>query len=163
MPLHSRDIRVHELEAEDVPLLHAMNTLFGEVFGDAETYTGARPTPAYLERLLRGDSVIALAALDGCDLIGGLVAYELHKFEQARSEIYVYDLAVAATHRRRGIATALIQQLQRIAAVRRAWVIFVQADRGDEPAIRLYSKLGRREDVLHFDIPVCPATHSTGH
>jgi hypothetical protein len=31
--------------------------------------------------------------------------------------------------------------------------MFVQADRGDDPAIALYSKLGVREDVLHFDIP----------
>jgi aminoglycoside 3-N-acetyltransferase I len=30
--------------------------------------------------------------------------------------------------------------------------MFVQADMGDEPAIALYSKLGVREDVLHFDI-----------
>lgn len=35
-------------------------------------------------------------------------------------------------------------------------MIYVQADTGieDEPAIALYSKLGRREDVLHFDIAV---------
>jgi len=33
-------------------------------------------------------------------------------------------------------------------------VIFVQADLGDAPAIALYTKLGAREDVLHFDIPV---------
>jgi aminoglycoside 3-N-acetyltransferase I len=33
----------------------------------------------------------------------------------------------------------------------------VQADLGDEPAIALYSKLGAREDVLHFDI--APAGH----
>jgi aminoglycoside 3-N-acetyltransferase I len=31
-------------------------------------------------------------------------------------------------------------------------VIFVQADRGDDPAITLYTKLGVREEVLHFDI-----------
>jgi aminoglycoside 3-N-acetyltransferase I len=30
----------------------------------------------------------------------------------------------------------------------------VQADHGDDPAIKLYSKLGHREDVLHFDIAV---------
>ena len=28
------------------------------------------------------------------------------------------------------------------------------ADLKDDPAIALYTKLGRREDVLHFDIPV---------
>jgi aminoglycoside 3-N-acetyltransferase I len=35
-------------------------------------------------------------------------------------------------------------------------VIFVQADMGieDQPAIALYSKLGKREEVLHFDIAV---------
>ena len=76
------------------------------------------------------------------------------KFEQARSEIYIYDLAVAQSHRRRGIATALIEELQRIAAASGAYVIYVQADYGDEPAIALYTKLGVREDVMHFDIPV---------
>lgn len=33
-------------------------------------------------------------------------------------------------------------------------VIFVQADVGDAPAVALYSKLGVREDVLHFDIAI---------
>ena len=87
-------------------------------------------------------------------MVGGIAAYELKKFEQRRSEIYIYDLAVAATHRRQGIATALINELREIAATRGAFVIFVQADRGDAPAIALYSKLGTREDVLHFDITV---------
>jgi aminoglycoside 3-N-acetyltransferase I len=32
--------------------------------------------------------------------------------------------------------------------------VYVQADRGDAPAIALYSKLGVQEQVLHFDIPV---------
>ena len=71
-----------------------------------------------------------------------------------RSEIYIYDLAVAETHRREGIATALIQELKKIAAARAAYVIFVQADLGDAPAIALYTKLGAREKVLHFDISV---------
>jgi hypothetical protein len=30
----------------------------------------------------------------------------------------------------------------------------VQADHGDDPAIALYTGLGTREDVLHFDIAV---------
>ena len=85
-------------------------------------------------------------------LLSGLAAYELRKFEQKRSEIYIYDLAVAAAHRRQGIATALIQEVKRIAARRNAYVVFVQADAGNEPAIALYTKLGVPEDVLHFDI-----------
>lgn len=88
----------------------------------------------------------------------GIAAYEIHKFEQQRSEIYIYDLAVAAAHRRQGVATALIQELRAVAAARGAYVIFVQADAGDAPAIALYGTLGRREDVLHFDIEVARET-----
>lgn len=145
---------VKQLVPGDVALLEGLLTAFGEAFDDVETYGGKRPGPAYLERLLGSDSFIALAALKRGEVVGGIAAYELKKFEQPRSEIYLFDLAVASTHRREGIATALIQKLKTIAADRGAHVIFVQADPGDEPAIALYTKLGVREDVLHFDIAV---------
>ncbi|MBD1842695.1 AAC(3)-I family aminoglycoside N-acetyltransferase [Cyanobacteria bacterium FACHB-63] len=134
--------------------MEALLLTFGEAFDDVETYSGNRPSAAYLERLLSSDSFIAIAALQDSEVVGGIAAYELIKFEQERSEIYIYDLAVAATHRRQGIATALIQEVKKIAKVRGAYVIYVQADIDDEPAIALYTKLGVREEVLHFDIAV---------
>ena len=134
--------------------MHGMLSMFGEAFEDPDSYDKKRPRDAYLNKLLSGDSFIALAALQGGDVIGGLAAYELHKFEQERSELYIYDLAVAADHRRLGVATALIEELRVIAKARGAYVVFVQADYVDPPAIALYTKLGTREDVLHFDIPV---------
>lgn len=140
----------------DVPLLRELNTSFGDAFGDRETYGGEPPTDAYLEALLTKEHVIAIVALAGEKVLGGLVAYELDKFERMRREIYIYDLAVDVGHRRRRIATALIGHLQEIAAQRGAWVIYVQADYGDDPAISLYEKLGVREEVLHFDIEVEP-------
>lgn len=140
------------LTSADIEWMRAMMTLFGDAFGEPATYCHARPGANYLRRLLGRDSFIALAALKDREVVGGLAAYELHEFEQERSEIYIYDLAVAAAHRREGIATALILKLKEIAAARGAYVIFVQADHGDDPAIALYTKLGQREDVLHFDI-----------
>lgn len=134
--------------------MDAMLRVFGEAFEEVETYGKARPGRAYMDRLLGSDYFVALVALKGDEVVGGIAAYELHKFEQERSEIYIYDLAVAAPHRREGIATALILELKKIAAARGAYVIFVQADPGDAPAIALYTKLGTREDVLHFDITV---------
>jgi aminoglycoside 3-N-acetyltransferase I len=145
---------VRILGAHDAALMNAMLGMFGEAFEDPETYGAARPSPAYLERLLGSDDFVALVAVSGDEVVGGLAAYVLRKFERERSEIYIYDLAVRAAHRRRGIATALIQELQRLGAERGAYVIFVQADLVDAPAIALYSKLGIREDVLHFDIQV---------
>jgi aminoglycoside 3-N-acetyltransferase I len=130
--------------------------MFGEAFHDVETYSYAQPGTDYLEHLLRRDTFIALAALQGNQVVGGVAAYVLPKFEQERSEIYIYDLAVAETHRRQGIATAMLAELQRIGALRGAYVIFVQADYGDDPAIALYTRLGVREDVIHFDIATVP-------
>jgi aminoglycoside 3-N-acetyltransferase I len=131
--------------------------MFGRAFADSETYGAEPPSDDYLERLLREEHVAALAALAGDEVVGGLVAYELDKFERVRREFYIYDLAVAEEHRRQGIATALIGRLREIAAQRGAWVIYVQADYGDDPAIALYEKLGAREDVMHFDIAVEPS------
>ena len=145
---------VRLLGPDDSGLMHAMLTMFGEAFGEPATYGEARPRDDYLKRLLGSDTFIALAAVRDGAVVGGLAAYELTKFERERSEIYIYDLAVAAAHRRTGIATALIEELKVIAAKRGAYVIFVQADPVDRPAIALYSKLGIREDVLHFDIAV---------
>jgi aminoglycoside 3-N-acetyltransferase I len=147
---------IRQLGGSDVLALETLLTVFGEAFDEVETYGRARPSPAYQRRLLRSETFIAVVAEVEGEVVGGLAAYELQKFEQQRSEIYLYDLAVAEAHRRRGVATALIRELQRIAAGRGAWVVFVQADLSDPPAITLYSKLGVRESVLHFDLPVPP-------
>ncbi len=126
-------IDIRQLSSNDVGLMKTMLTTFGEAFDDMDVYSKHQPRDEYLRRLLGGDSFIAIAAVKGSDVVGGIAAYELRKFEQERSEIYIYDLAVSAAHRREGIATALIE---------------------DEPAIALYTKLGVSEDILHFDILV---------
>jgi aminoglycoside 3-N-acetyltransferase I len=149
-------IEIRHLTPDDIDLMNALLKTFGEVFDEPATYDGNRPGADYLRRLLGGDSFIALVALKDDEVVGGIAAYELKKFEQARSEIYIYDLAVASKHRRQGIATALFEKLKSIASARGAYVMFVQADTGveDEPAIALYTRLGTREEVLHFDIHV---------
>ncbi|MTF39461.1 AAC(3)-I family aminoglycoside N-acetyltransferase [Cyanobacterium aponinum] len=152
--LSSETVSICQLSANDLPLMEGLLTVFGEAFDEVDTYSSSRPSSAYLKQLLGSDYFIVLAALKNGAVVGGIAAYELRKFEQERSEIYIYDLAVVAAHRRKGIATALIQELKKIASARAAYVIFVQADIGDDPAIALYTKLGTREDVLHFDIAV---------
>ena len=153
---------VRRLTPSDLSLLRSLNALFGAAFNEPDTYTADPPGDDYLAGLLAKEHVVALVALAGDavvggEVVGGLVAYELDKFERARRELYIYDLAVAAPYRRRGIATALISRLRSIAASRGAWVIYVQADYGDDPAIALYTQLGVREEVLHFDIsPAVP-------
>jgi aminoglycoside 3-N-acetyltransferase I len=150
--MSSTSFIIRTIGPDDAALMRATLTMFGKAFNDVPTYNNAQPRAAYLERLLGSDTFIAVAAVKGVDVVGGIAAYVLPKFEQERSEAYIYDLAVAEGHRREGIATALIMAVKEIASERGAYVMFVQADHGDDPAIALYTKLGIREDVLHFDI-----------
>jgi aminoglycoside 3-N-acetyltransferase I len=150
--------QIRRLGSADGSVLRQLNALFGRAFDDVETYEAEPPSYAYLEEALAKEHIIVLVASVDGEVAGGLVAYELDKFERMRREIYIYDLAVAEAHRRQGIATRLIEHLRVIAAARGAWVVYVQADHGDGPAIALYEKLGVREDVLHFDIPIVGAT-----
>lgn len=149
---------IRRLGPADVAAMRALNAVYAAAFDDPVTYRIDQPDDAWLARQLGRDSLILLVAeLDG-QIVGGLTAYDLPKLEAARSEIYLYDLAVDAAHRRRGIATALIAELQHIAADIGAWAVFVQADYGDDPAVALYTRLGVREDVMHFDLPPLPRT-----
>ena len=143
---------VRTLDAEDVVPMRAMLAMFGTAFGEPDTYIDRQPDDAYLKHLLAGEHFIAVAAFAGENVIGGIAGYILRKFEQPRTELYIYDLAVDGRYRRCGVATAMVQELKSVAAARGIYVIFVQADHGDDAAIALYTKLGVREDVLHFDI-----------
>lgn len=149
-------IRVHRFTRDEGAAFQQMMGLMARAFQNEDHYLSRPPGDDYLKRLLAKPDFIALGAWAGDQLAGSLVAYELVKFEQERSEIYIYDLAVDEQHRRQGVATALIEELKVIARACGAWVIFVQADQDedDQPAIALYTKLGTREEVLHFDIEV---------
>ncbi|MBL0768414.1 AAC(3)-I family aminoglycoside N-acetyltransferase [Sphingopyxis sp. DHUNG17] len=156
----SPDLRIRRLGPDDVATMRDLNALYAAAFEDHETYRRDTPDNAWLTRQLARDAIILLVAETKGRVVGGLTAYELPKLEAARNEIYLYDLAVAEDHRRRGIATRLIEELQYIAADTGAWAVFVQADYGDDPAVALYTKLGVREDVMHFDLK--PRARSTG-
>jgi aminoglycoside 3-N-acetyltransferase I len=142
------------LSPGDVGMMQDLLAVFGVAFEDAVAYGSNVPSDAYLARLLGKEHFIAVVAMAGGAIVGGLAAYQLDKFEQDRREIYIYDLAVLEEHRRKGVATGLIEVLKRVAAARDAYVIFVQADLVDAPAIALYEKLGTKETAHHFDIAV---------
>jgi aminoglycoside 3-N-acetyltransferase I len=153
-PFSTSSISICRLTRSDLALLRKLNALFGTAFEEPSTYGAEPPADAYLAEVLTKEHIVVLVGMAGEEVLGGLVAYELDKLERARRELYIYDLAVAVEHRRQGIAAALIEHLRDIASQRNAWVIYVQADHGDAPAISLYEKFGAREEVLHFDIAV---------
>jgi ribosomal protein S18 acetylase RimI-like enzyme len=105
-------MNINVLGAGDAQALRQMLGLFGKAFDDLPTYAGNQPDDAYLTDLLRRDTFVAIGAFVGGVLVGGLAAYVLPKFKQSRAELYIYDLAVEESYRRRGIAPAMIEQLK---------------------------------------------------
>ncbi len=146
------------LTENDDAFVQKLMKVFAEAFEDNEAYQAKLPTKTYIKLLLQNPNNIVLVAVteEEEEVVGGLVAYELQKFEQERSEVYLYDLAVSEQYRRQGIATKLIAVLKIISRERGAEVIFVQADNIDAPAVALYTKLASKieTDITHFDIDV---------
>lgn len=140
---------IRRLGPDDVDLAFDWRHMFNTAFGEPDDSV---PSRDYLAALLADPKFIALAAAAEGTIVGGLAAYELVKYERERSEIYIYDLAVAEGFRGRGIGRALIDALKPIARDKGAWMIFVQANREDEAAIALYRTMATEEQPLHFDI-----------
>ncbi|MDJ1173356.1 GNAT family N-acetyltransferase [Roseofilum capinflatum] len=148
------EYQLKQLGPNDLELMHSLLDCFAEEFNQREFYQSNRPDNLYMRDVLSSDTFIAVVACVGNKVIGGLTAYELKKIEQKRSEIHLYELAVAEPYRRKGIATSLIEKVKLIGQSRGAWLVFVQAEYVDKPAVNLYTKLGRKQEILHFDLPL---------
>jgi aminoglycoside 3-N-acetyltransferase I len=145
------------LTKHDVGLLRELRQVFAIAFEEEANWKAPEPHESYLANVLDNENYIALVALtEAGRVVGGLAGHILHKIDQEQSEIYLYDLAVAESYRRHGIATQLIEELKRIGKAVGAYVIFVQADNEDTGAVALYTKISDsvETDISHFDIRV---------
>jgi ribosomal protein S18 acetylase RimI-like enzyme len=89
--------------------------------------------------LLGDDAAIFLVAFDNEEPVGFVLGYLLERRHREARMLFVYELDVAETHRRLGIATRLMRELRRAAGGDEA---FVLTDPGNEPANALYASLG---------------------
>ncbi len=150
------DYSCKRLGENDVELIQQLRQVFRVAFDEDDTWNANPPKDSYLSKVLADKNYIALVAILNEEVVGGLVAHVLPKIDQAHSELYLYDLAVASEHRRRGIATKLIETLKEVGREVGASVIFVQADNVDIGAVALYGKLSdsKETDISHFDIRI---------
>lgn len=146
---------ITQLIQQDVAKLQKLNELFSEVFEDPDNYQSKLPRTEYLAEFLANDLNIVLVAEQDGEIVGGLVAYCLTKYEQERKEIYLYDLAVSNDHQRQGIGKLLMNGLRASAKSMGAYVVFVQADEGDE-AVKFYESLHPTESLKtrNFDFEI---------
>ena len=102
--------------------------------------------------LLSDEATIFLAAFQGSQPIGFAFGYELPRRHGASSILFIYELDVEAAHRRQGIATRLLTELERIAQSRGITEGFVLTEPDNAAANTLYESLGgERSDVVMWD------------
>lgn len=105
----------------------------------------------YLKNLLSRTDFHVIVAVENEKVIGGLTAYELRKYKDEEREMFLYEIAVEAEYRRKGVGRALIEYLQRICREKGIGVMFVGALENNQPALKLYRATGGRgEKVVEF-------------
>jgi len=97
---------------------------------------------------LSSDCHWLLAAESGGQFIGYLTAVRVHKTDSRVAVLYVDEFMVLEEHRRRGVATALWTEVQRIAQEIGAWRIRLTVDPGNDGARAFYRSVGLTERPL---------------
>ena len=101
--------------------------------------------------LLADERTIFVAAFDGDEPVGFAFGYLLPRRHGEPSMLFVYELDVAEAHRRRGLATRLMQELFAHAGGAEA---FVLTEPDNDAANATYAKLGgERSEVVMWDYP----------
>jgi [ribosomal protein S18]-alanine N-acetyltransferase len=98
--------------------------------------------PSDPEALLADPRSLMLVAVDGERPVGLVVAHELPRRHGDRSKLFVYEVDVAESHRRRGIGKALLARLAELARERGIRIGFVLTDEDNAPANALYRSAG---------------------
>lgn len=110
--------------------------LWSEVFPDDPPRNDPR---AMIARKLDRDRELFWVAIDG-DVVGAVVA----GYDGVRG--WLYHLAVAPAHRKRGIATALVEQAVESLRALGCVKVNLQVRRGNEGVLGFYEALGWVED-----------------
>jgi [ribosomal protein S18]-alanine N-acetyltransferase len=126
-------VEIRRLGRGDVRLLLAGAALFD-----------APPTELLAERFLSKEGHHLLYAVDDDGEPVGFVSGVETTHPDKGTEMFLYELSVAETHRRRGIGTALVRSLAELARERGCYGMWVSTDAGNEAALGAYRAAGAR-------------------
>jgi aminoglycoside 3-N-acetyltransferase I len=144
-------MEIFRLRVPDVALARRTILMMGEAFDEPD-----RPplSHEYLTGLLNREEVWLYAALVEHQPVGGLTAHQLPMTNAEAAELLIYDIAVLADWRRRGIGRALVRQLLHDATATGIGEMWVPADTDDAEALKFYRRIGGVEQpVTIFTYP----------
>jgi ribosomal protein S18 acetylase RimI-like enzyme len=113
--------------------------------GDESPFVGHR-------ELLDDPHAIVLVAFDGDEQVGFVLAHDLPRRHGNARQFLIYEVEVAESHRRRGIARSLLERLADLAGEHGIGEAFVLTEPDNERANALYGSLGgSRSEVAMWD------------
>ncbi len=104
------------------------------------------PSENYLTEILAKDDFHVIVALKNNQLIGGLTAYEIKMFKRETIEMFLFEIGVEKSQRKKGVATALIEFLKEICIAKGIIEMFVGTGKDNLAARRLYLTTGGKAD-----------------
>lgn len=84
----------------------------------------------------------SVLAFDGEQAIGLVNCIEGFSSFKCKPLVNVHDVAVLASHRGRGVAEAMLSEVERIAVARGAVKMTLEVLSGNSPAVKLYRRMG---------------------
>jgi len=130
-------IPIRRLGTGDAALAAAAASTFKSHSHSADSLSAFLANPANF--LLIGVAV----AEDGLEEpVGYLLAYRLQGPDRQAAQMFIYEVDVAEAWRRRGLASALLEEIRRLARAEGMFEAFVLTSRGNEAARRLYTRTG---------------------
>ena len=107
------------------------------------------PTTEATGDFLRRDDHYLFVAYDEAGAPGGFITGVLMVHPDKGREMFLYELAVAESHRRRGYAKALIRALEDAARAADCYGMFVLTGLDNDAALAAYASAGARDDGRH--------------
>ena len=101
----------------------------------------SRPLGSLVEFLGNSSNYLLIAERDS-EACGYVMPYRLERPDREASQMFVYEISVAASWQGRGIATALIGEITALARANGMFEAFVLTSKGNDRARRLYVGTG---------------------
>jgi len=142
---------------DDVDIAKLRLSVFSDFSQDLQSQFCARSCQAIASRRTRGATCV-VAACQRSNVIFGSAEFSHHEFfgtrlgqrRPQRSILYVTEVAVSPSARRKGIGSLLLQAIDEIADKGSAETLYLHVDVANAGAIELYKKAGYRQ-VLSDD------------
>jgi ribosomal protein S18 acetylase RimI-like enzyme len=107
---------------------------------------------AYLENFLSNERHYLFVAIENKQVVGFLLAYRLQRIDRNQDAMFFYEIEVEESFRNRGVGSALIERLKEECRKENIMKMWVETNRSNLPAMKLYGKTGGIENTCGDEV-----------